>query len=31
MGDDVNASGLSRRHIVQAVEASLKRLQLATH
>ena len=26
MGDDVNASGLSRRHIVQAVEASLKRL-----
>ena len=26
MGDDVNAHGLSRRHIVQAVEASLKRL-----
>ncbi len=26
MGDDVNASGLSRRHIIQAVEASLKRL-----
>ncbi len=31
MDDDVNASGLSRRHIVQAVEASLKRLQRATH
>ena len=27
MGEDVNARGLSRRHIVQAVEASLKRLQ----
>ncbi len=27
MGDDVNARGLSRRHIVQAVEASLKRLK----
>lgn len=26
MGPDVNAGGLSRRHIVQAVEASLKRL-----
>ncbi len=26
MGEDVNARGLSRRHIVQAVEASLKRL-----
>jgi aryl-alcohol dehydrogenase-like predicted oxidoreductase len=26
MGDDVNARGLSRRHIVQAVEASLRRL-----
>lgn len=27
MGKDVNASGASRRHIMQAVEASLKRLQ----
>jgi aryl-alcohol dehydrogenase-like predicted oxidoreductase len=27
MGDDVNARGLSRRHIVQAVEASLRRLR----
>ncbi|MFN2154555.1 MAG: aldo/keto reductase [Anaerolineae bacterium] len=26
MGDDVNAQGASRRHIVRAVEASLKRL-----
>jgi aryl-alcohol dehydrogenase-like predicted oxidoreductase len=26
MGDDINASGLSRRHIVRAVEASLRRL-----
>ena len=26
MGDDVNAAGLSRRHIVRAVEASLRRL-----
>lgn len=26
MGDDVNAGGLSRRHIMRAVEASLKRL-----
>ena len=26
MGDDVNAGGLSRRHITQAIEASLKRL-----
>jgi len=27
MGDDVNARGASRRHIMQAVEGSLKRLQ----
>ena len=27
MGEDVNAGGLSRRHIVQAVEASLRRLK----
>ena len=27
MGDDVNARGLSRRHITQAVEATLKRLR----
>ena len=27
MGTDVNARGLSRRHIMQAVEASLRRLQ----
>jgi len=27
MGEDVNAKGLSRRHIVQAIEASLKRLR----
>ncbi len=27
MGDDVNAGGLSRRHIVGAVEASLRRLK----
>ncbi len=27
MGDDVNARGLSKRHIMLAVEASLKRLQ----
>ena len=27
MGEDPNARGLSRRHIMQAVEASLKRLQ----
>jgi aryl-alcohol dehydrogenase-like predicted oxidoreductase len=27
MGEDVNAKGLSRRHIMQAVEASLRRLQ----
>ncbi|MEZ4631887.1 MAG: aldo/keto reductase [Deinococcales bacterium] len=27
MSDDVNDGGLSRRHIVRAVEASLKRLQ----
>ncbi len=27
MGDDVNAKGLSRRHIFEAVEASLKRLK----
>ena len=27
MGDGVNERGLSRRHIVQQVEASLKRLQ----
>ena len=26
MGDDVNARGLSRRHIVQAIEGSLRRL-----
>ena len=26
MGDDVNAGGLSRRHITRAIEASLKRL-----
>ena len=26
MGDDVNAGGLSRRHVVRAVEASLRRL-----
>jgi len=26
MGDDINACGLSRRHIMQAVEASLRRL-----
>jgi len=26
MGDDINARGLSRRHIMQAVEASLQRL-----
>lgn len=27
VGEDVNAQGLARRHIVQAVEASLKRLK----
>ncbi len=27
MGDDINARGLSRRHIMQAAEASLRRLQ----
>ena len=27
MGDDVNARGLSRRHVLQAVEASLRRLK----
>ncbi|MEJ2057788.1 MAG: aldo/keto reductase [Desulfofustis sp.] len=27
MGDDINARGLSRRHIVKAVEASLRRLK----
>jgi aryl-alcohol dehydrogenase-like predicted oxidoreductase len=27
MGDDVNARGLSRRHVIASVEASLKRLQ----
>ena len=27
MGDDVNARGLSRRHVVRAVEASLRRLR----
>jgi aryl-alcohol dehydrogenase-like predicted oxidoreductase len=27
MGDDVNARGLSRRHLTRAVEASLRRLQ----
>lgn len=27
MGDDVNARGLSRKHLLDAVEASLKRLQ----
>ena len=27
MGDDINARGTSRRHVVRAVEASLKRLQ----
>jgi aryl-alcohol dehydrogenase-like predicted oxidoreductase len=27
MGEDINARGLSRRHVVRAVEASLKRLQ----
>jgi aryl-alcohol dehydrogenase-like predicted oxidoreductase len=26
MGDDVNAQGLSRRHVTRAVEASLERL-----